>query len=446
MVFRSYARLARVCDRRAAFTLRWTAVGLMPAGLLVVTCCLVAGGQRLDTAETADAATAVQSRTGAVPSRPTPPTPRADGEIVPCQALGPAAPCNICGVDCSQCDHSRCAGWEAARAIAWQAYAQGEYIGHERLAHVPEYRLRVDDQLELVYRLTREQTTEYQLEVGDKLMTRSPLTDEEGRPDPVLNQGTLRQEEALTILPDGTISLPLVGQIRAAGRTVTQLRDALEEAYTKYYKVPAITVTPVKVSTKLEDLRDVVDRRWGIGGQSQAVRITPEGTVSLSAIGSVPAQGLSLRELQEELNERYRQEVEGIEVIPVLVQRAPRYVYVLGEVASPGRFELTGPTTVLQAIAMAGSWNVGAHLRQVVVFRRGDDWRLMATMLDLHNALFGKQPCPPGEIWLSDSDVIIVPKSPILATDDFIDLVFTRGIYGVFPLTNVVNFSKLSSL
>jgi polysaccharide export outer membrane protein len=418
----------------------------MPAGLLVVTCCLVAGGQRLDTAETADAATAVQSRTGAVPSRPTPPTPRADGEIVPCQALGPAAPCNICGVDCSQCDHSRCAGWEAARAIAWQAYAQGEYIGHERLAHVPEYRLRVDDQLELVYRLTREQTTEYQLEVGDKLMTRSPLTDEEGRPDPVLNQGTLRQEEALTILPDGTISLPLVGQIRAAGRTVTQLRDALEEAYTKYYKVPAITVTPVKVSTKLEDLRDVVDRRWGIGGQSQAVRITPEGTVSLSAIGSVPAQGLSLRELQEELNERYRQEVEGIEVIPVLVQRAPRYVYVLGEVASPGRFELTGPTTVLQAIAMAGSWNVGAHLRQVVVFRRGDDWRLMATMLDLHNALFGKQPCPPGEIWLSDSDVIIVPKSPILATDDFIDLVFTRGIYGVFPLTNVVNFSKLSSL
>ncbi len=95
---------------------------------------------------------------------------------------------------------------------------------------------------------------------------------------------------------------------------------------------------------------------------------------------------------------------------------------------------------------MAGSWNVGANLRQIVVFRRGDDWRLMATMLDLHAALHGKQPCPPGEIWLSDSDVIIVPKSPILVADDFIDLVFTRGIYGVFPLSSVINFSKLSSL
>ena len=353
--------------------------------------------------------------------------------VVLCQALGPAAPCAICGVDCSQCDHCQWRGWESARAIAWQAYAQGEYVGHERLAHVPEYRLRVDDQLDMIYRLTREETpTPYQLNVGDEIRVES-FTDE-----------ALTRE--LMIQPDGTITLRLLGQVRATGRTVVQLRDALEESYKKYYNVPAITVTPLKVNTKLEDLRASVDRRAGIGGQSQLVRVTPEGTVSLPAIGSVPAQGLSLAELQEEVNERYRQQVEGIEVIPVLVQRAARYVYVLGEVRSPGRFELTGPTTVLQALSMAGSWNVGANLRQIVVFRRGDDWRLMATMLDLDAALHGKQPCPPGEIWLSDSDVVIVPKSRILVADDFIDLVFTRGIYGVFPLSSVINFSKLSSL
>jgi len=350
-----------------------------------------------------------------------------------CQALGPAAPCAICGVDCSQCDHCQWRGWESARAIAWQAYAQGEYVGHERLAHVPEYRLRVDDQLDMIYRLTREETpTPYQLNVGDEIRVES-FTDEALTRD-------------LMIQPDGTITLRLLGQVRATGRTVVQLRDALEELYKKYYNVPAITVTPLKVNTKLEDLRASVDRRAGIGGQSQLVRVTPEGTVSLPAIGSVPAQGLSLAELQEEVNERYRQQVEGIEVIPVLVQRAPRFVYVLGEVGTPGRFELTGPTTVLQALSMAGSWKVGANLRQIVVFRRGDDWRLMAAMLDLDAALHGKQPCPAGEIWLSDSDVIVVPKSRILVADDFIDLVFTRGIYGVFPLTSVINFSKLSSL
>jgi len=210
--------------------------------------------------------------------------------------------------------------------------------------------------------------------------------------------------------------------------------------------VPAITVTPLKVNTKLEDLRATVDRRAGIGGQSQFVRITPEGTIALPAIGSVPAQGLSLPELQQEVNDRYRQDIEGIEVIPVLMERAPRYVYVLGEVNNPGRFELVGPTTALQAISMAGSWRVGANLRQIVVFRRGDDWRLLATMIDLEGALFGRQPCPPGEIWIDDSDVIVVPKGKILQADDFINLVFTRGIYGVFPLTAAVNFAKTSTL
>ena len=89
---------------------------------------------------------------------------------------------------------------------------------------------------------------------------------------------------------------------------------------------------------------------------------------------------------------------------------------------------------------------MGANLRQIVVLRRGDDWRLLATMINLDAALHGHQPCPPGEIWLSDSDVIIVPKSAILVADDFIDLVFTRGIYGVFPMSTQLTFAKISTL
>ena len=298
---------------------------------------------------------------------------------------------------------------------------------------MPEYRLRVDDRLDMTYRLTRDETPNpYRLNVGDEIQVESFT-------DPDINRNLLIQ-------PDGTITLRLLGQVHATGLTVTQLRDSLEKLYKKYYKIPAITVTPLKVNTKLEDLRAVIDRRAGIGGQSQFVRITPEGTVSLPAIGTVPAQGLTLPELQEELNERYRQVVEGIQIIPILAERAPRYVFVVGEVNNPGRFELTGPTTAIQAISMAGSWRVGANLRQIVVFRRGDDWRLLATAINLEAALFGNQPCPPGEIWIDDSDIVIVPKSKILIADDFIDLVFTRGIYGVFPLTSQISFTKLNSL
>ena len=43
--------------------------------------------------------------------------------------------------------------------VDWQSYAQGEYVGHSRLPHVPEYRIRVDDQIAFVFRLTREETS-----------------------------------------------------------------------------------------------------------------------------------------------------------------------------------------------------------------------------------------------------------------------------------------------
>lgn len=347
-----------------------------------------------------------------------------------CQALRPVTR------GCSVARHNgacSCQGWEAARSAAWQMYAQGEYVAHPRTPHVAEYRLRVDDQLDMVYRVTREeQATPYRLNVGDEIRVES-FTDE------ALNRDLMLQ-------PDGTITLRLLGQVRATGRTVAQLRDELEKLYRQYYKVPAITVTPLKVNSKLEDLRATVDRRAGVGGQSQLARVTPEGTISLPALGAVPAQGLTLSELQVELNERYRQEVVGIEVIPVLAQRAPRYVYVLGEVQLPGRFELASPTSVLQALAMAGSWKVGANLRQIVIFRRGDDWRLMATVVNLQGALRGKEPCPDGEIWLNDSDVVIVPKGTLLEANDFIEQVFTRGIYGVFPLDASINFAKASTL
>jgi polysaccharide export outer membrane protein len=70
----------------------------------------------------------------------------------------------------------------------------------------------------------------------------------------------------------------------------------------------------------------------------------------------------------------------------------------------------------------------------------------MATTVDLHDALGGKNPCPQGEIWIGDSDVVLVPKSPLLKADDFINLLFIRGVYGVFPFSTSWTFGTVSSI
>lgn len=348
----------------------------------------------------------------------------------------------VTGVDSRlHCDCGE-ARWGHTQPIPWEVFAHGEYIGPARTAHVPEYRLRVDDLIEFVYRFTHEENSEpYRFLVGDRLVVES-LT------DPSLNRGDINQGSGLAIQPDGTITLPLLGQVVVARRTVEEVRMDLQARYGEFYKNPIVTVTPLQTNTRLEDLRATVDGRFGDGGQRQSSPVTPEGTVQLPGIGSVYAQGLALDELKREIEQQYLVLIgPGVEITPILQQRAPRFVYVVGEVRLPGRYSLEAPTTAMGAIALAGGWNNGGNLREIVVFRRSEDWRLMATRLDLRGALLGERPSPADEIWLRDSDIVVVPKSPILRADDFIELIFTRGLYGVVPFQGIsIGFAKASSI
>jgi polysaccharide biosynthesis/export protein len=373
-------------------------------------------------------------------------------EIQLCQALGPAAPYSIWSVDSAAGGGCAEVGWDSRGCGNWQTFAQGEYVGHARLPHVPEYRLRVGDQLAVYYLRTREVLAQpYELQVGDVIRVES-LTAGGGAP-PIGSDDTPTAEDDLSrqviVQPDGTITLPLLGQVRAAARSIPTLREDLEEKYKRYYRVPAITVTAIRIDTRLEDLLETVDARGGgIGGRQLQVTVTPAGRINLPGIGSVYVQGLSIPEAKMEIDARYAATIPGVRITPDLLQRAQRFVYVLGEVETPGQFELTGPTTVMMAIGMAGGWQVGANLRQVVVFRRGEDWRLLATMVDVRGALYARRPVPADEIWLNDSDIVLVPKTPIQMADEVIEQVFTRGVYAAVPLEVIwgQGFSSVSSI
>ena len=365
--------------------------------------------------------------------------------------LNRAARCPRCGVDeagkCC-CTDGR---WRHSNMMNFDLYGQGEYIGPHRPHHVSRYRLRVDDQVSLVYRLTRELSpVDYEFNVGDTLRVEGETL--AGGGDAAGGGGAggadnsdSGYDRSLVVLPDGTITLPLIGQVRAAGKTVQQLRDEIQERSKKWYKYALWTVTPIDVETRLQDLRNAVDARAGQGGQSIDLRVSPDGTIQPPALGSVCVQGLTLDELKFEIDQRYSQTgFRGIEVSPILTARAPTFVYVLGEVVRPGRYTLERPTTVMGAISLAEGWNIGGNLRQIIVFRRADDWRLVATKLNLAGALFGNRPTPADEIFLRDSDIVLIPKRPIQRIDDAINLVFTQGLNPMITFGSAVGVLDLT--
>ncbi len=339
------------------------------------------------------------------------------------------------GIDEDDRGLRREAHWRNGDEVPFESFSYGEYIGPQRTPHVADYQLRVGDQLEFVFLLTREKTVEpYQFYVGDVIQISSPV-------EASLNQTNIK------ILPDGSISINLIGQVRTAGKTVLDLQNELNEKYKKFVKNPSIVVQVLTSETPLLDLVNSVDARQGQGGQSRRATVTPDGTIQLPLIGSSPAIGLTLAEAGREINARYRQKIRGIEVTPILIQRAPRFIYVVGEVRQGGRFELTGPTSSMQAVALAGGFAKGGNLRQIIVFRRDQNWKLTATKLDLAGALNGKSPQPADEIWLRDSDIILIPKKPIQRLSDAVDLYMRSTVYGIFPQSGVrFNFDNVTSL
>jgi len=77
-------------------------------------------------------------------------------------------------------------------------------------------------------------TADYRLAVGDKLRVE------------VYKDAQLSQ--ALQIRPDGKITLPLLGDIAAAGKTPTELRDTLTASLREYITNPVVTVIVVETT------------------------------------------------------------------------------------------------------------------------------------------------------------------------------------------------------
>lgn len=320
---------------------------------------------------------------------------------------------------------SACQCWRCPQSAPFNVYGPGNYAGPARLAPIAQYRLRAGDQVQLTFLIKTVRTDgPYRLVVGDELLIESEA-------DEKLTRGTL--DSGLEIQPDGTITLRFIGQVHAAGQTIAQLRKVLEQMYTQYYEEPSIDVTPVATGNVARQIREAISGSEGFNPQQTEQTITPEGTIRLPRIGAVPAQGLTLSELKREINYRYDAIDAGLEIEPVLLEQAPHSIYVLGEVVTPGQFDLTRPTTLLGSLALAGGYVPGANLRQIVVFRRGYHWELIATTLDVRAALLGKDSRAIDEIWLQDGDVVIVPPMPIRLFDRFVDQVFTQGIYGIVP-------------
>jgi polysaccharide biosynthesis/export protein len=119
-----------------------------------------------------------------------------------------------------------------------------------------------------------------------------------------------------------------------------------------------------------EDILEI--QVWKNDDLSKVVAVRPDGYISLPLIGEVNAAGSTPAQLRDEIVRRVSQ-YQKVSEVSVIIKEINSYnVYILGEVARPGKYAIKNNATLLQVISLAGGFTSFASLNQIKVLRRID--------------------------------------------------------------------------
>lgn len=227
--------------------------------------------------------------------------------------------------------------------------------------------------------------------------------------------------QTVTVLNDGTIAYPLIGQVPVAGKTPEQAAETLKMRLLKYVRHPVVTIaisqlaqpnvmvlgdvkTPGKYQLRSDArLSDAIAAAGGlvdINGEYPAARVSDPG----GHVSQVSLQKL-LRNGDVSVDQRLG---EGdVVYVPGPVQF---YVNVTGAVDHPGPIQINQGDSLAVAIAKAGnSVNAQSDLNHVHVIRTGADGKEETQEIDLYQALQSNNPA--ANVALQKGDTIFVPQS-----------------------------------
>lgn len=108
---------------------------------------------------------------------------------------------------------------------------------------------------------------------------------------------------------------------------------------------------------------------WREKDLSGDVAVRPDGRISLPLLNDIEAAGLTPEQLRLRVTGAAAKLLEEPNVTVIVKQINSRKVYITGQVNRPGPYPLTGPTTVVQLIAMAGGVHEYADDENITIMR-----------------------------------------------------------------------------
>jgi polysaccharide export outer membrane protein len=146
--------------------------------------------------------------------------------------------------------------------------------------------------------------------------------------------------------------------------------------------------------------------------------VQPGGFVNLPLTGDIKVQGLTVVEAQGAIVEKASVRLNQPEVTVLLKDYVRPYFVVAGEVGNPGRFEMHGDVTAMQAIAIGGGFKDSSKHSQVVLVRKYNKELAEVTVLDM-KAMFRQKGVAEDPL-LQRGDMLVVPQNYVSKMERYV--------------------------
>jgi polysaccharide export outer membrane protein len=230
--------------------------------------------------------------------------------------------------------------------------------------------------------------------------------------------------------------LPMVLLVSACGGS-QQVANTLPRGAAAYTLMPAAGANSATAADYRISPFDSID--ISVYGESdlslKGQQVDAAGVLSLPLVGRIQASGKTASQLGHDVERLYAQKYLRNPQVTVSVDKSvSQKVTVQGEVATPGVYELKGPTTLLEALSLAKGEQRSAALDQVVIFRTINGQR-MGAVFDVRDIRAGRANDPQ----ILGNDVVVVGYSE--ARRMWEDIRSALPIFNVFrPVTmGIVN-------
>jgi polysaccharide export outer membrane protein len=251
---------------------------------------------------------------------------------------------------------------------------------------------------------------------------------------------------ALFVRPDGYISFPLIREVKAAGKTPSQLQKTLEEHLSEELIEPKVNVVVTSVGSKAyyvfgavanpgvfqffrqTTLLQSIVAAGGFHSVLRAGQPVPHGDMARVRIIRTTDAGREI--VTKNLKDLNKQEMLG-EDIPIqpddiiYVPQEAQLVYVFGEVLAPGVVPIHDDTRMLEALLGAGGVRPTGKRNQILLIRPSKNGGLPCYACTSLKAI--EQGNLAANLPVQSGDIIVVPQKFIAKVAEFVQL-YTSAI------------------